>query len=764
MNRESAWKKLARVGLAFWMIISTPTAQGLWLAGFLLTPVALWADESTTVTSSHDSYLDENAPTSNFGVLTAMQVQSRNGAKNQRTVVKFDLTTSGIPSTAAVKTSSLQLFMTTAPGQNRTHQAQLVTGTTDWTESTVTWNDQTTGTPWTAAGGDFSATAISSVATGTIPNVQLTWPILTDGTIANIPQTWLSNPSQNQGILIRDLSGNSASTQLALYATRDQGIAARFPMLEVHYLRDVDLNAPTTGPSEVTWTWTFPTGSTAANYDGVLWVKKPGSGSSFTFAPVDATTYLTGTNLGNNEEVIANSSAFATVTVTDENGADSLVLPGTAYSYRAFNHDATSITGAAVVLPPHYATGISGTGTTTAGGGAVKNWSYRTAAASLSPPALDPANVVVTGSNDSKLHSMSAANGGRNYQPTGLIGVTGGVVQSRPVLIPAAYTTSPCACDVTYAASGDGRVYAFNSATGVQLWQSAVLGSALAGSPSVQLKILSLPSFPHAFDLVIVGTRNIADTTTNKIYGLNGDTGAVVWTFAPGNLDIISSTPAVDYAANSVWVTSRAGAAGTQPSLWKLDTSTTNAAGGLLNSVVLSSLAAGNRDIDASPEFDLHGLYLFAVTTGGDLVAVDHVTPLNVFTTNVGGSGMGFPILQLGAGADEDDVYFSTSTGVHKRIFNRLTQAFSSGWDTSVATLGGTPSAPIYTYFPPTTFIYVGVSDGRLKKLGMATGAVDGTSRVVNLGAIIGDPSFDIILQRFYLGDSSGRVYSFDLF
>jgi len=59
--------------------------------------------------------------------------------------------------------------------------------------------------------------------------------------------------------------------------------------------------------------------------------------------------------------------------------------------------------------------------------------------------------------------------------------------------------------------------------------------------------------------------------------------------------------------------------------------------------------------------------------------------------------------------------------------------------------------------------MYVGSSDGHLYKINATTGA-NSANRVINLGATIGDPSFDTVLQKFYLGDTSGRIYSFDLF
>lgn len=790
MARKSVLEKVARVGLAALLALSTPSAQGAALAFLILLPAGFsHADEGVVVgppgttgpappppivtATTFDAYLRQDQPNTQFGTATTMHVMSRNQNRNRRAVIEFDLTPAGIPATAAVKTSYLRLFMNNAPGVSRTHAAHFITGATSWTGTTVTWNNRTTGTPWGTPGGDFNAMPAATVNTGTTDNVQLSWTILSDGTIPNIPQLWVSNPASNQGLIIKDTAegvGFGLGTNFGQYISQNAGNGAQYPRLEIRYLRDVTLGGPTAGISEITWPWTFPAGSTAANYDGVLFARKPGTGAMFTFTPADGTAYTVGTDLGNGETVAINTSSFATVNAVEENGPDNVILPGTAYTYRAFNHDGTVITGAASAAPPHYSFGVSGNVTTAVGGGANKNWSYRTGAVTLSPPALDPGNIVLTGSNDSRLHTMSATSGARLYQPGGLIGTTGGAVQSRPVLIPAIVTSVDCdpitggqqPCDVAYVSSADGRVYAFDSATGTQLWQSPVLGSAIVGTPIVQLATFSA-SYPHAFDLVVVGTRNTADTTNNAIYGLDGNTGAIVWTFAPGNLDIISSGGALDYVTNSVWFASRAGALGTQPSLWKLDTATTNPAGNLLFSVMLNSLPVANRDIDAAVEFDPHVAYLYGVTTGGDLVAVDHANPNNVFSTNVGAfSGMGFPTVLAQPGSN-DDIYFSTSGGVHKRTFNRLTQIFSPGWDTSVATLGGTPSTPVFAYAPLPPFLYVGVSDGRLKKLSLSTGAFVLT-RDINLGATVGDPSLDVVSLKFYVGDSSGRIYSFDIF
>jgi outer membrane protein assembly factor BamB len=315
-----------------------------------------------------------------------------------------------------------------------------------------------------------------------------------------------------------------------------------------------------------------------------------------------------------------------------------------------------------------------------------------------------------------------------------------------------------------YVGANDGKVYAFNAVTGANLWTSVLLTNTnglIQGGPAVQLKTYSNGSYPHAFDLVVVGTRNLSDTATNKIYGLNGNTGAVVWTYAPTNLDIINSTPWIDYNTNAAWVTSNATSG--QPSIWKMDTRALGPAGVNLAQIPLSTT---NKHIDTSPTLNegaAPATFLYAVTLGNDLVAVD-LSNNAPYTTNVPGlatGGAGFPIPI--ANGSSDDLYFTLSGGinggVYKRTFNRGTHAFGSGWD---RTLAGA-STPVFT--PGGSLaIYVGATDGLIHKLNPADGTDILPSRTVNASATTGDPSFDVVANKIYIGATDGRIYSFDKF
>jgi outer membrane protein assembly factor BamB len=562
------------------------------------------------------------------------------------------------------------------------------------------------------------------------------------------------------------LAAESANALSPLYGSRENSVANQ-PTLNLRYLRDVTMDPAVPGISEITLNWTFPGGSTNANYDGVLFAKQAGSVAP-TFAPADGTVYNTGAQPLAGQFIAANTAAFATVSAFDENGDNSIVLPGTQYAYKGYTHDATTISGAASSGPPHYSFGNTSTQTitTVAGGGANKNWSYKTGATTLAAPALDPGNIVLTGGNDNAVHTMSASTGQRIYQPGGTSGVTGGTIQTRPPLIAASDTSHPTCknvCAVAYVAAGDGTVYAFRLDTGALLWQTAVLttgaGSGFQAAPAVQVKSFAGPGYTPAFDTVIVATRNVGagGTTNNKVFGLNGNTGATVWTFNPGNMDIVNATPYIDYVNNMAWVVSRAIGGIGQPSLWKINTNTGNL-----------SASFNLNDIDQAPTQNFDGRVIYVTTNGGLLYAVR--TDINNCAQSSAALGVtprGFPI-PIETAALNDDVFFSNSTGVSK-VHVAYTLAACApvtftvspgGWANPAIT---NPSSLMFTSAPQAEFMYVGSSDGHLYKINPTTGA-NVSNRLINAGAIIGDPSFDTFTQKFYIGDSTGHIFSFDLF
>jgi outer membrane protein assembly factor BamB len=567
------------------------------------------------------------------------------------------------------------------------------------------------------------------------------------------------------------------------YGSNNQAADADRPKLEAHYLRNVSLGGFTATASSITLNWSFPASSTCGggagdNYNGVVFARKQGA-SAPSLTPSDGTTYTLHQEPVAGEFIAATQAC--TATFVDENGPDNVILPGTQYTYKAFTRDNSTISGAAQPSPPHYALGVSASVTTDAGGGGGGNedWSYKTEATTLAAPGLVAGGTVISGGNDNKLHAMSGTDGGRRYQPNAATETgttpTMGAIQSRSPVIPASFSSVDCDtgapgvqnCDVAYVGTGDGKVYAFNASTGAKLWESAVLtnpGGWIQGAPAVQVDAFSNASYPHAFDLVIVGTRNLGDNSNNKIYGLNGSTGSVVWTFNPGSLDIINSTPMIDYSRNEAWVTSRNGAGGTQASLWKLDTTRTSDP-----PAPLASYNLGN--IDQSPTLNFDRKQVYVVANSGSLVAVRTDIAACTFSANPStGAGVGFPI-PINIGASNDDIYYSTATTVNNLNFTYGAASCSgtfttpaTGWVNPSISNPSTPILAPITSLPPTGFfIYVSSSDGKIHKIDPSNGTDLAQIPVVASGTV-GDPSFDTGSSKLYVGATDGRIYAFDLF
>lgn len=736
------------------------------------------ADEVTTLTAIADSFLRENAPTTNSGALTTFNVSSSTVAARDHGIVQFNL--ASIAPTAAVKTSFVKLFVTTAPNPARSNGIHRVTSAGSWNESQVTWNVRTGAAAWGTPGGVFNATAADTQSTGTTSGVTITYTLLGDGTVANIPQGWVDGSIPTRGIMVVD-SNEAVLDQTTSYASREDATVANRPQIEVHFLRDVTVGSVTPGISEVTVNFTFPAGATAANYDGALIARKPGA-TAPTFAPADGTTYIVGSQPVAGETVASNTANFAAsptvVTVFDENGSANVISPSTQYSYKIYTRDATTITGAATPAPPHFSLGSTATSTvtTTAGGGTNKNWSYKTSGTALAPPGLDPGNKVIAGSNDFNVHSMSATTGARNYQPAGAIGTTGGNIQTRPALISQSDTTlADCdtvtignqPCDAIYVGSNDGRVYAFDAGTGQRIWVTpapgaggslVAVGGIIQGGIALQLKKYANGGFTPTNDMVIVGTRELS-AIASKVYGLDANTGAIVWTFSPGNMDAVNSTPVVDYANNTVWVTSLSNG-NTQPSFWKINSVT--GAG-------ISNFSLG--DISGSPTLNGDNAVVYAVKDNGDLAAVrnDIASCSNIFSSGAT-SGTGFPIPIATLNPRDDNVFFTTTTaGAGTLRKAHFVYNASCGGETFTAAAGytnpsgvGTISGPMFNPLTSAA-MYVGSSDGKLYKIDPANGTVL-ANRTVNTGFTIGEPSFDVTLLKLYVGDTQGRLYSFDVF
>jgi hypothetical protein len=543
------------------------------------------------------------------------------------------------------------------------------------------------------------------------------------------------------------------------------------------------------GASTVTMSWTS---GSAAWAIGAVGVKPAGTCSS-----VSDATYVTANTQGTQATVYWSSSnpvvilrktaAFgseapaggASYNVNDAIGTSTVVFKGTG-GETSFTQ--TSLTAGTTyyykIFPrsslPCYAPGIAVNVKPDATSAV---WSYATGAASMAPPALDPwSNFVIVGSNDNSLHSAADSDGSMGFAPF----TTGGPIQARPATLPAAYRTPSTAVNITYVTSQDGFAYAVNTGTGAQVWKSPSLGTTLQGGANVWIQALAPLSIcgVTTADVVFVATSNTGNTTNNKVYALNGSSGnvtssntgapnctngtvvpgGILWTFSPSaqtgvNMDVVSSTPYVDFGNNAVWVTSRAAGGTGQPSVWKL-----NVATGALFSPGTNTWSF--NDIDSSPSPNVTGDFIFVGTNAGTLKAI-RASDGTVFTHTPGSGagaikGMPWPLWYnaVGAGAGET-IIFTRNTTVHSVNFDGST--FTANW---AKTLTGTPtlSAPLDD---GANHLYIGGSDGRVHQIDADTGNNELTVPTTAILGTMGDPTFNVDLLGIHVGGSDGHIYTF---
>jgi hypothetical protein len=203
---------LATVGIGGSVAYAATLSVGsghLWAGGETLTKSSCTLQGTSSTT---DTYVDENSPTSSFGGSTTL---SGGPKTNKRTwmLVRFDLSSCAIPATGGADSATLNLRITTAPGSSQSLDVSTITST--WSGST-TWNTApSTGSPF------------ASITTGTTSNVTKSVTVTAD------VDALIKNGSANYGWLISEAGSNANVT--TLFGSSENGTTANQPQLVINY-------------------------------------------------------------------------------------------------------------------------------------------------------------------------------------------------------------------------------------------------------------------------------------------------------------------------------------------------------------------------------------------------------------------------------------------------------------------------------------------------------------------------------------------------
>ena len=679
-----------------------------------------------------DTNLDQAAPTTANGNSSSLRVQSSTGASNQRTIVLFDF--SSFPN-VGVKSATLTLQVKTSLTAARTYNAHLVTGFS--LETDATWGTRVASKLWGSPGGDFIANPTASV-TISPSGTSASWDITRDA------QAWY-NGTPNYGTLIKDSAEDALTGIFTVFASKEDSTAANRPQLDLIFVQNVRTLAAASSDGSVSLNWSYPSplGMVLEPNVGVLILRRAALPVDPSSVPGDGTAPGLCSSIGS-ATVVFNDSANAT-SFTD-NSSDPCGAPanGTAWFYKVFLRDSANNYSANGAGGGAFTPEISATPDNTFPQHPV--WVAGTGSTTLSAPGLFPDLSVMVGTQSCLVIPVDPNAGLRPYPP---ISLNAPVTTRSPIIDKADSSTN---LDVIYVADQSGLVYAVATQSGQLLWIANPTGagpSGFQGAGAVLVKNFSSLAYTRQTDLLVLGTRNSSTTNGNQILGIDANSGATAWQIT-GNtggipaLDIISSTPMIDYGRNAVWVTSRSAGTTAQPSLWKVDVNTGN---------VLATANLG--DTDSSPTLTAEGGVLFVGNNAGMVFAINPTNGATLASfAGADGAIRGFPaVVTLNS---PFQIVFSGSSGVHLISFDTQTNTFTAVWNTAIAS----PSTPVG--FAGLSKVYVGSTDGKIHELDLSTGA-DGKQRTVNLGlpSVVGDPSVDVSLSLIYVSATDQRIYAF---
>ena len=287
------------------------------------------------------------------------------------------------------------------------------------------------------------------------------------------------------------------------------------------------------------------------------------------------------------------------------------------------------------------------------------------------------------------------------------------VTLGRPIVFTLRNPVNGAGREVVVAGS-DGIVYGLHPSTLANNWtrstrRSTCTADAITAPPVVQLWESSDASFRAArsTDVVMVGTHYACGTTTaNKVYGLNAETGAVLWIFNSSgttySVDAVSGL-AVDYARNMVYVTSdKPDPFISQVTAWSLSTTT--------------GTRLWYQDFGAiltEPVFVAGRLYV--TTRAGTLASLDPTTGTALWGDVVTSGGTQITTRLVADASSLSDValYIVDTSGLlHAYLDRCVTRTPLWSYKPASASFCAPPAV-----LPASGTIYVGADDGRVYQL-----------------------------------------------
>jgi hypothetical protein len=176
--------------------------------------LAQGATTTCTLAGAGDSHVRSNSTNTNYGTQQTLLVRSQNSSR-RRTLVRFNLATCAIPSTATVQSATLTLGLSNATS-SRTYRAYRNIET--WSETGVTWNNRP----------DLASTSTDDVVTPPTDGATVSWDVAPDVGL------FVAGATTNYGWTLLDAAEGTGNVENQFASEENTGSTAK-PALVVKW-------------------------------------------------------------------------------------------------------------------------------------------------------------------------------------------------------------------------------------------------------------------------------------------------------------------------------------------------------------------------------------------------------------------------------------------------------------------------------------------------------------------------------------------------
>jgi uncharacterized repeat protein (TIGR01451 family) len=212
-----------------------------------------YAITNATSTADYDTYIRQDAATTNYGGSNPLYVEYSTSGNERRTLVHFPLPT--LPAGSIVSFATMQFNVSNT--SNRISAVNLYRLTQGWAANSATWNS-----PWATAGGDYDG----STLIGSFPVSSTGNQVVSSTNVSSLVAGWYNGTFANDGIILISASSTRNNQNARISSSTEQ--------LAVNYTYPA---ATTKAP-----TVTYPSGSTlVSSSDG--FILPPGQSMTITY-------------------------------------------------------------------------------------------------------------------------------------------------------------------------------------------------------------------------------------------------------------------------------------------------------------------------------------------------------------------------------------------------------------------------------------------------------------------------------------------------